>query len=95
LRVKITTCCYHSLDKAEQRLAADCLQRPLRSRFRQQLKAGVRLHEREEGEHCWNLVFTVVYHFNVFALIERRSGFERGKFASMDIEARWQSIRIS
>jgi hypothetical protein len=27
---------------AEQRLAADCLQRPLRSRFLQQLKAGVR-----------------------------------------------------
>jgi hypothetical protein len=26
---------------AEQGLAADCLQRPLRSRFRQQLKAGV------------------------------------------------------
>src|SRR5256885_5438673 len=34
-------------DWAEQRLAADCLQRSLvpRSRFRQQLKAGVRLHQ--------------------------------------------------
>jgi hypothetical protein len=31
-------------DAAQQCLAADCLQRPLRFRFRQQLKAGVRLH---------------------------------------------------
>src|SRR5712691_6665421 len=30
---------------AEQRLAADCLQPPLRSGFRQQLKAGVRLQK--------------------------------------------------
>lgn len=30
-----------SNDMAEQRLAADCLQRTLRFRFRQQLKAGV------------------------------------------------------
>ena len=30
---------------AEQGFAADCLQRPLRSRFRQQLKPGVRSGE--------------------------------------------------
>src|SRR5262249_36509662 len=37
---------------AETRLAADCLQRPLRARFRQQLKAGV-LAPRKLGVSGW------------------------------------------
>ena len=36
---------------AEPRTALDCLQRPLRSRFRQQVSASVRLPWKEEGRH--------------------------------------------
>jgi len=35
-------------DQAEQSLAGDGLQRPLRSRFQPRLKRGVRLHHRKE-----------------------------------------------
>ena len=35
---------------AEPRRAADCLQRPLRARFRQQLTPGVRLQASRQGQ---------------------------------------------
>jgi SAM-dependent methyltransferase len=50
--------------RAEQRLAADCLQRPLRSRFRQQLKAGVRL------QNPADVVVNTMEHTGRFATME-------------------------
>jgi hypothetical protein len=37
----------HEAHSAELSAAGDCLQRPLRSRFRQQLRPGVRLPNKE------------------------------------------------
>ena len=47
---------------AQQGFAADCLQRPLRSRFRQQLKPGVRVSagtSRQSVEGCKSLTVKV------------------------------------
>jgi ABC-type uncharacterized transport system substrate-binding protein len=44
-----------ALLRAEQSAAPDCLQRPLRFRFRQQVSLGVRLHQRRSHPSLWFL----------------------------------------
>ena len=66
--------------RSEQRLAADCLQRPLRSRFRQRLKAGVMPLEENTLAHWF---FDVLYKNHEFCQELGRLVLAAGKFETV------------